>query len=312
MTATGDRSSAVDPLRMLLAIFVIGIHTGFPDILPEILRQTLLNGIYRLAVPVFALISGYFFLDAVRSGREGLFLRRILTLYGLWMAIYLTRYLPVIDTFEDALSMAFFGYFHLWYLPGILIAAVILAGLVRMQVSPRAIAVGAVVLAAIGLGLQFVVLSGLAELDVKVFRNGVFFVFPYFAIGYLLAMWRKKRDDWQPGGLMVTLALALVMGESLIWYAIAGNMSGVENMASLLIAAPVLFLAALGTPGWENGRHIAGMAAFTYFFHVHMMFTATRLGISDDAKFLFVTVACVALYLAVNAIQGRRLLRAIT
>lgn len=312
MTTTTDRGSAIDPLRILLAIFVVGIHTGFPDILPDLIKQMMLNGIYRLAVPVFALISGFFFLGAIKSGRAAVFLRRILTLYALWMLIYLTRYLPIIDNGWDAVDMAIFGYFHLWYLPGVLVAAVILLAMIRLSLSQRVVIAVAVILAAIGLALQFLTLSGWAELPVNSFRNGICFVFPYFAIGYLLASRREQGMIWQPGAVPVVLSLALVAAESLLWYRIAGNMSGVENMASLLIAAPVLFMAALGAKGWDNGKQMAGLAAFIYFFHVHMMFTATRLGIADDAKFLFVTLSCVALYLALNALQGHRILRAIT
>ena len=81
MTSQTRRNSAIDPLRILLALTVIALHSGFPEAAPPLLKQVLFNGLYRLAVPVFALISWYFFLSAMRGGRSGPYLRRILALY---------------------------------------------------------------------------------------------------------------------------------------------------------------------------------------------------------------------------------------
>ena len=55
----------MDPLRLVLALCVVALHTGFPEGAPDPVRQVLVNGIYRIAVPVFAVISGCFFPGAI-------------------------------------------------------------------------------------------------------------------------------------------------------------------------------------------------------------------------------------------------------
>lgn len=312
MNLSVERGSAVDPLRMLLAIFVIGVHTGFPDGLPDMVKQVLVNGIYRTAVPVFAVISGYFFLGAIRSGRAGRYLRRILVLYLLWMVIYLPRYVPAIDSAEQIFRLWFFGYFHLWFLPGILFAGLAVLTLARCQAGPRAIAGLAAGSALAGLVLQHMVLTGRLEVPVEAYRNGVFVIFPYFATGYLLALGRDRIRLPRRRGMIVAACLLAVMAESLIWRGVAGGLHGIDNMLSQHVAAPVLFLVALDAQGWRGGKRIAVLSAFTYFLHVHMMFVATGLGLGGNAKSVFVASSCLAVFWLLNALTGRRVLNAVT
>ena len=307
-----DRSSAIDPLRLMLAVAVLALHTGLPDAAPALVRQGLVNGLYRLAVPVFALISGFFFLGAVRHGRAGAYLSRIVMLYALWMMLYLPRYAPAIEDARHAVQQVLVGYFHLWFLPGMILAAALIWALSRLGAGGRVIALVAGLAAAAGLGMQFLVLSGRIQIPLDYYRNGAFVIFPFFAVGYLLALWRDRLMAWRPSLGVVALALAAVVGESLWWFWIAGGGYGVDIMATLLIAAPVLFWAAFQRQGLADGKRIAGMAAFVYFIHIHVMFEASRLGLSGDTKFLFVLVVSLGLSWLLATIAGGRLIRAVT
>lgn len=290
MTDQTARASAIDPLRLMLALFVVALHGGFPDAAPALVKQALFNGVYRLAVPVFALISGYFFLAALRRGQGWRYLRRIGAVYLLWMVIYLPFYGPGIGSWDHALRLAVFGYFQLWFLPGLLLAAV----LVMVLRAPRVLAGAAAVMALTGLMLQYLVLSGQAQIQLDHYRNGLFAVFPYFAMGVLMAHgWGAGlgRRVWPLAGL----ALAAVVGESLIWYRIADGGWGVDMMASLLLATPLIFLAAQRVSGGWDGKQLAGMAAFVYFVHVLIMHVATAFGLTGDLKALVVMALCLGL-----------------
>ncbi len=92
----------------------------------------------------------------MRGGRSGPYLRRILALYLLWMTIYLPIYGPDLTGAGHALQTLVFGYFHLWFLPGLLVSAVMVMVLRR----PMRIAVAAALLAGTGLALQLLVLTG--------------------------------------------------------------------------------------------------------------------------------------------------------
>lgn len=283
MTHPTRRTSGIDPLRLCLALSVIALHAGFPEAAPALVRQALFNGLYRLAVPVFALISGYYFLAAMQGGRAGAYLRRIAALYLLWMAVYLPIYGPDFTGPGHVLQTLVFGYFHLWFLPGLLVSAVLVLGLR----APGRIAAAAGLMAMVGLGLQYLVLSGGIQLQLDHYRNGLFTIFPFFATGLLLA------HGWGAGLTRMALPLAglallAVIGESLIWYRIAGGGFGVDMMVSLLLAAPLLFLAAQRVQGGWDGKQLAGMAAFVYFIHILMMITASRFGLEGDVKALVV------------------------
>lgn len=296
---------------MILALSVIALHTSFPELMAPPIKQVLVNGLYRLAVPVFAVISGYFFLNALLKGREWAYLRRILTLYLLWMAIYLPIWGPEVADGRNALWTVIFGYFHLWYLAGLVVAGVMVTALVRAGVSSRAMALVIVACAAVSLTGQYLAMTGRVQIALDAYRNGVFVIFPYFATGYLLAL---HRDRLPPLGIgAAALALLAVVGESVIWFRIAGGMFGVDNMVSLMVAAPVLFLVALRMPGRADGKQIASMSAFIYFIHILMMIGASAVGLTGDIKALLVMAVTVGLALILNASGvGRRLLSAIT
>ncbi|TJZ90769.1 acyltransferase [Paracoccus gahaiensis] len=303
MTDQTRRASAIDPLRLLLALSVIALHAGFPEAAPALVKQGLFNGLYRLAVPVFALISGYFFLSPLRSGRAGAYLRRIAALYLLWMAIYLPIYGPDFSGPGHVLQTLVFGYFHLWFLPGLLVSA----ALVWALRAPGRIAVVAGLMAAVGLVLQYLVLSGAVQMQLDHYRNGLFTIFPFFATGLLLA------QGW--GARLTRLALPLaglsllaVIGESLIWYRIAGGGWGIDMMVSLLLAAPLLFLAARQLQGGWDGKRLASVAAFVYFSHILMMITASRFGLEGDTKALVVMGLCLGIALWLSVGERRRVL----
>ena len=297
---------------MVLALSVIALHTGFPDGMPDLVKQAFVNGLYRIAVPVFAVISGYFFLAAVQAGRPIQTIQRILLLYVTWMLIYLPIYGPELTSIGHAVRLWFFGYFHLWFLPGLAISAALVAALWWLRLSAAVIAGLAGICAAIGLALQFMVMTDRASISLDLYRNGLFVIFPYFATGFLLARQGATRlpDGW--GWQLVLLAMLAVIVESLIWYRIADGGFGVDNMASLLVAAPVLFLAARGTQGLWDGKRIASMSAFVYFFHILMMITASRFGLDGNAKALFVMAASVGTAWVLSRGPRRAVLDAVT
>ncbi|WP_028725871.1 acyltransferase family protein [Paracoccus zeaxanthinifaciens] len=305
MPGTNDRNSAIDPMRMGLALSVIALHTGFPDGLSGQAQQVLINGLYRLAVPVFALISGFFFLGAMRSGRGAGFVWRILSLYVMWMVVYLPIYGPDLSSVGHAAQLFFFGYFQLWFLPGLAVGALLVMAL-RGRV---AVAIAALACAVVGLVLQWAVLSGRATIQLDFYRNGLLVIFPFFATGWLLAgadRLPRIRGHW------VALALAGVMAESLMWYRIAGGGFGVDSMASLFVAAPLVFLAARQVGGDWDGKRIASMAAFVYFIHILIMITASRFGLEGNAKAIFVMAVSAALAWWLGAPRRRPVLSLLT
>ena len=163
---------------------------------------------------------------------------------------------------------------------------------------------------ATGLVLEYLALSGRVAIMLDLYRNGLFSIFPYFTMGYVMA----RNQDRLPRGPWVVVAglvaLVAVMGESLIWMRVAQGMAGVDAMVSLLVFAPLVFLGARQMPGFGNGKALAGLSAFTYFFHIHVTDFVGRHGIDGDARFLTAIATCFGLYALLGLTAPGRRLRA--
>lgn len=310
-----ERNSAVDPLRLVLATFVIALHMRFPGNVDGTLQDMLVNGIYRIAVPGFAVIAGYFFLNAMVQGRAAQYIKRILGLYALWTIIYLPMWWGDLEDLKDVIKITFFGYYHLWFLLGLAIAALILLAVRRLNLSNTFIFILAMSCAAAGALVQYVAMHH-QGIPLEIYRNGVFSIFPYFAIGWLIA---SCKDTFPlrrtPLAIRVavfgTCLLAPAM-ESLLWLCIRGEIA-VDNMLCLPIVAPVMFLVALQTTGHWSGKKMAETATFVYLIHIMVMKASPYFFDTTNMQMLFVMVVSFGLAWGLASLSsGRRMLRALT
>ena len=127
MASDKTRAAGVDALRITLAVLVICLHGHvFADI---DLRASYLmeQGLCRIAVPCFFVISGYY-LALTEPRRFGGWLRHVLWLYLLWMALYAGFWWvdPIASplAFLDRLAL---GYYHLWFLVALACAGSLLS-----------------------------------------------------------------------------------------------------------------------------------------------------------------------------------------
>ena len=274
--STIGRSRAIDLLKLALALMVVGIHA---NPFRELGRTALLltgEGIYRLGVPVFLLFNGYFLQAALNKGRGWSYVKRAVTLYVIWMALYLPVYWTalVAQNWWQNLRMMLFGYWHLWYLAGMALAAAIIVPIGQWPVWRLA------ALAVLSLGFGLVLFYGqswdLIHIDsdwwqdpLPAHRNALTLCLPYLLIGALI--YRLDLASTLPRGPVLAVAalgLVLVPLESVLvgWTAPRGFPH--DTMLSLVIAAPALMIAALQWPGAVADRRIGDYASGIYFVHV--------------------------------------------
>lgn len=67
-----SRNPGVDILKLILCFMVVAIHTGVGIASKNSTQYVLINGIFRIAVPIFYLISGYYFYSQV-TNRDSLY-----------------------------------------------------------------------------------------------------------------------------------------------------------------------------------------------------------------------------------------------
>ncbi len=128
-----ERNQLADFARVFMAFIVVAIHVNIFYEHPALNKITV-DGFFRIAVPFFLMINGYYFhenISHVESFKK--WLKRGIVLFFVWQAIYLPLYLPIEDLSYNRLavflSQLIFGYHHLWYISAMVLGGIILFAL---------------------------------------------------------------------------------------------------------------------------------------------------------------------------------------
>lgn len=296
MAGTG-RSLAVDGLKLALALMVVGIHVNPLADLGRLANLISGEGLYRLAVPVFLVFNGWYMAPALAAGGGWATARRAAGLYAVWMLLYLPywwRFFPDLAPWQ-MLRLALFGYWHLWYLAGLAMAAAALVWLARWPA--HRLAALALALAAAGSGITWAIAAGwitpgpLFHDPLSAYRNPLFLCLPYAAFGVAMRRLDLPAKIGRGTGLAVALlGIALMLAESVTLSRLPVGVSH-DAMASLILAAPALALVALQTPGRTDSRALGDHASGLYFLHVAFVSLLFRLTSWNHAAMFLAAVA---------------------
>ncbi|PRD56480.1 acyltransferase family protein [Sphingobacterium gobiense] len=294
------RNLSVDILKVLMAFLVVFLHLNiFMDRIP-LLGFVLVNGLFRISVPVFLLISGYYFtqVDSVAKLEKWVF--RLGTLYLIWMLIYLPFWINAPNKVLTLLT----GTYHLWYLVGALFAGLLLY--VLRKVSIKFLMGMAVALFLIGYLIQIVgnlhifqgSLDGVMN-TLWVYRSFLLFCFPMLTLGFVLRRIEPKMEH-KPLLFHVVAAIVLLVLESFLLFVFVNSRESVDLLLFLLIAAPVLFLYVknLHIPGSYKG--LADFATGVYLVHFYAIILSEQLAKHYPeipfGKIGILTVTCIAAF----------------
>jgi len=223
------RYAGFDLLKYICCFLVIFIHADVPAA-----ADTLLLPVARVAVPLFFMISGYFYRGVLERGREG---RRIIKVFGLaiagnlihigWRIFRLILDGESIGAFfaeyfdgPSLLKLVLFNYTPyrnaLWYLFAFLytlLLTCVLRRILKDKWDRIHILIPVLIVGNLVLGAYSGVIFGKA-LPVYISRNFLFCGMPYFLLGDCIAS-RKNRV---PSKIWVAalLFLATTVGESIL------------------------------------------------------------------------------------------------
>lgn len=281
-TQYAKRNVSLDVLKLLMAFMVIGIHAGFLGEFSKLGEYLTVNGVFRIAVPIFFLINGFYFYPTLSKNNQLIWLKRVTVLYLVWMAFYVYFWfnIPELTLYglAELIGNFLIGYFHLWYVSGLIGAAIILIILKRIS-SQYLIAIIAITFI-VGVIIQYVgnyhLLLG-TTLDTLfnfhwTHRNFLFFAFPFFSIGYLI----NKHAIYKKVSVRIVLAfvivgLALLFLESYINFYHSSKGESFDNFVSLIVFCPALFLLFLKQHINGYSKQIALYASAIYFIHVFVL-----------------------------------------
>lgn len=147
------RNSTIDLAKYVASVMIVAIHTGLFSDVNENLSFVVVNIVCRLAVPFFAVCSGYFIGGRLEfdktmlcsSHNKAVFIKqwkKLILLYGVWSVIYLFHSIPMWIEIGWFSPFAFVDYaigavtngshYHFWYLWGMIYTLPVFYGLLRI------------------------------------------------------------------------------------------------------------------------------------------------------------------------------------
>lgn len=200
------RWETLDILKCLCAFGVICIHEGFPG-------ETGLNLkiFFRFAVPVFFMITGFFYKDLIMAGKQNKQIWKIIKLtLGANLFYFLWDLLEEAERGWGRVAARAAGFFtpqkllnllvanespfksHLWYLFAILYVLLLAGWLARKKKLKILIYISPLLLAGDLIFGKYSLALWHQEIDYIYVRNYLFVGIPYFALGYALGCVREK------------------------------------------------------------------------------------------------------------------------
>lgn len=265
------RNLTIDLLKIVLAFFVVFLHMNFLRDSQPTLSYVLVNGLFRIAVPVFLVITGFYFfhIDSRQKLQKWLF--RTFLLYAIWMIIYISYWK---DNGQVLLTVVF-GYHHLWYLIGSFFSGVILY-LLRKQSSKMLITLS-VSLFLLGYVVQ--VLGNLHYFEKEhdfvlnmylMYRNFLFVCFPFLTIGFLINRHNFDLSKYKNSYLLMIFSVFCVVAEAFFNYTTISSES-TDVLFSLLLACPLVFLYCQKIYIKTTSKILANLSTAIYVVHPLIM-----------------------------------------
>jgi len=298
-----NRNVSLDVLKLLMAFMVVGLHAGFLGEVSTLGSYLSVNGLFRVAVPVFLIINGFYFYPVLTKSFHINWLKRVLILYVVWMLFYSYFWFSVPDlSLVGVIKLVrniIFGYHHLWYISGMLGAAILLLALKRF--SSTLVIATIIISSMIGIAIQYLGNYHYFEdntLD-KLFnqnwfhRNALLFSYPFFGIGYLI----NKHNLHERFSLNSTVVLAvigalLLLFESYLNFYQVCREGGFDNYLSLLFVCPFIFMVFEKMDIQGSSKNIALYSSAIYFIH---SFFLSMLREFTELEPTMLTVLCILL-----------------
>lgn len=187
------RNPYIDVYKYYLAACVVLSHTrALAPFFPK-LDYWLFHGLWKTGIPSFLFISGYYFSINEKEGYQKLWLKKLFKIYSIWTIVYLPT-LYLIPNLEKGIGFwidyFFFGFYHLWYIISLIVGVFLLSFVRKMR--PLFIFLTSSLVFLLGLWIQYLSQDSLGSRFIflstmdthNLYRNGLFYSFPVFAMGY--------------------------------------------------------------------------------------------------------------------------------
>lgn len=296
-----ERNLSVDILKIFLAIIIIALHGKIFIDVNEDLFFYLVNGFFRVGVPVFLVISGYYLYNV--KNFKGWF-NRVLILYLIWTLFYSFIWFQPLNSVKNTITdimFLFFGFHHLWYLAGLL-----LGGLLVYLIKDKNYKIQiflALTIFIIGTTIQYIgnlhIFNGVLDKILNIYyfhRNFITVCFPLLMLGFLINKFNidKKIDNI---GIYLIIGISLLFVEVWFNYNFISKKESLDQMYSLIFICPVIFILFLKMNFVGKSKEIALFSTGMYLVHPLIQFTILK-SIHVNTIYIFLITLVLSLVLS--------------
>lgn len=313
------RADNFDILKAICAFLVVCIHAPFPGVFGECVTT-----LARIAVPVFFMITGYFYSDVVKRAGEIQQIKKVLTLaikanfiYLLWDSFYALvswnmDFFQKMFTWKSLLKFLLLNESpmkaHLWYLGAIAYVLIILQAANRLKCMKMLYCLTPVLLLGdLVFGKYAIVIWG-REFPYILVRNFLFVGIPYVCIGQLIRNGMGQRIKKSVlGCLIILFSLTSIFERTLLVN--SGMNATRDHYISTTFLAIAVFLFALKCDGHKGVLAAVGCKHSTWLYILHPIFitclgtVAKRVGIYGTYKYIAPIVVYIATLMFLTMIE---------
>ena len=267
------RNNNIDILKSICAFLIVCIHVPFPGFVGNYI-----TALSRFAVPIFFMITGYFYSDVVKKGRTARQIKKIFILmveanlvYFVWKWFYTAvisnaDFISSTFTVKNLLRFVFFNDSplngHLWYLGAILYVLIITAIAKKLKITKVLYWLTPVLLIMdLVLGKYSLVLFN-REFPYILVRNFLFVGIPYFCIGRMIREGVGQKINKNTAALLIFIFSLTTCMERFILVSADMNPTRDHYISTTFLAiALFLFTLKCGSSGKEPvtpGKNIVG------------------------------------------------------
>lgn len=321
MNGIKNRNYTIDILRLLMAIFIVALHSNPFAEYNAVVSYFPSQVISRLGVPFFASIAGYYFFKNKSEKKYPKMLFRYFQTSVIWSGIYFLYLITVgreteiggYESLRHMLSMFFLtGFYHLWYMLAIMYTVIILWALSKLYNAEKYLYYISFIFLLLGVlmfgyGKLFFTIPliqntfGKLNADINMQTQWIFLVIPFFMMGYGLSKKNiAETHVYKKCELFLSFSLLAYFTEVLVLQVIDIKCS----TTLCLFTYPVVYLLlifAIKRPKIGNAKlaqYAAGIASFMYFGHILFVLILQKLEISETSTY-FITVIITAILGAV-------------
>jgi hypothetical protein len=269
-----NRNISLDLLKFTMACMIVGLHVGVLSDVSRIISLILSQSIFRVIVPTFLLINGFYFYQTVINQKCSIWFQRVIGLYAFWMLVYsYFWFTPGTTSISKIVYVIFTGHFHLWYVAGMIGAA--LAVLLFHKINTMTLLIAALLTFIAGLSIQYMGYAHLFHdtiLD-SVFnkpsshRNFLLFSFPFFATGFLLNKYEiHKKISFKTALFLSGIGLCILFVEAYCNVTHFGTQQFDNSLATILLC-PAIIILMMNTKINGQSKNIALYSSGIYFSH---------------------------------------------